>query len=223
MCVKTFLTPRCLPFVQQKCFNTTATSYNELVFQICQAQHKSLKHYQLLLSSTYSTSTKQKMSLSASPRDKQLAGNWLETKWLASTKTSFSELSNIALKWPPVSRTFYLAGVDPENLYQVTYGSNRELHDTLHAIYVEHGAVDLQVRGCDEDGKYYLKCSQPGRKRGPAKAVICVSLTKVEKGRTHVAKNELPQPEGDEKAQDQGDWEDVMRDEAEEEDDWVKV
>ena len=66
------------------------------------------------------------MSLSASPLDKQLTGNWL-----ASTKTRFIELSEFALKRPFVSRTFCLAGVDPENLYQLTYGRKKELHNTL--------------------------------------------------------------------------------------------
>ena len=71
------------------------------------------------------------MPLSNLPYDERLTGNWLEAKWLGSTKTQFLELSKLALKWPPVSHTFCFAGVEPENLYHMTYGSNSELHKTL--------------------------------------------------------------------------------------------
>lgn len=93
------------------------------------------------------------MAFSAPPRDGQLAGNWREAKWLASTKTRFYGIRDIALKWPPVSYTFCVAGVDPENIHKVTEGSDSELDNALHNIYAEYGPVDLQVRGCDRDGK----------------------------------------------------------------------
>lgn len=63
---------------------------------------------------------------------------------------------------------------------------------------------------------------QPGRKHD-TKAVIRVSPAKVEKGRAAVANTEPSQPAVDGQVQDQEDWQDVLRDEVEEEDDWVKV
>ena len=60
---------------------------------------------------------------------------------------------------------------------------------------------------------------QPGRKRGTAKAVICVSLAKVEKSKMAGAETESSQSMVDWEMQD---WEEVASD-KEVEDDWVKV
>ncbi|CAD6583738.1 MAG: hypothetical protein ASARMPREDX12_001439 [Alectoria sarmentosa] len=159
------------------------------------------------------------MPLPNLPCDERLTGNWLEDKWLGRSKRQFLKLSKLALKCAPMNNAFYLAGVKPENLYHMTYASNSELHNTLHTIYVEHGTVNLYDCGRDEDGKYYLKCSGPGRKRGTAKAVICVSLAKVEKSKMAGAETESSQSMVDWEMQD---WEEVASD-KEVEDDWVKV
>lgn len=76
------------------------------------------------------------MPLSPSLHDEQVTGNWL-----TNTKTRFFELGKIAFECPPLSRTFCLAGVNPENVYQVTYdpedvyqvtySSDSELHKIL--------------------------------------------------------------------------------------------
>ena len=71
------------------------------------------------------------MPPSGLPRNEKLAGDWLEAKWLASSKTKFFELSKTALRWPPVSYTLCFADVDPEKLHKVTYGSSSELDNTL--------------------------------------------------------------------------------------------
>ncbi|CAD6588612.1 MAG: hypothetical protein ASARMPRED_003616 [Alectoria sarmentosa] len=158
------------------------------------------------------------MPFSNLPCDERLTGNWLEDNWLGRSKRQFLKLSKLALKCAPVNNAFYLARVKPENLYHMTYGSNSELHNTLHSIYVEHGAFDLHVRGCDEDGKYHLKCSEPGRKRGTAKTVVCVSLAKVEKSKTAGVETESSQSMVDGGMQD---WEEAASD-KEVEDEWVK-
>ena len=108
-----------------------------------------------------------------------------------------------------------------------------------HDIYVEYGPVDLQVRGRDADGNYYLSqmlagmrswcllvvrldpanpCCQPGHRYGPAKAGIWVSPAKVEEDRTAAAMIEPWRV-----VVDREDREEVVSDEAEQEDDWVKV
>lgn len=71
------------------------------------------------------------MPPSKPPREDQLTGNWLEAKWFANARTRFFDFSKNALKWPPVSLDFCLAGVDPEKLFNVTYGSSSELDTTL--------------------------------------------------------------------------------------------
>lgn len=63
---------------------------------------------------------------------------------------------------------------------------------------------------------------QPGRKRGTAKAVVCVSPAKVEKSRTAGAETESSQSMVDGEVQDWEDWEEIASD-KEVEDDWVKV
>ena len=67
--------------------------------------------------------------------NEQLAGNWSEAKWLASTKTRFFELSKTARKWPPVTNAFCYAGVDPAKLIHMTCGSNDELDRVLVCLH----------------------------------------------------------------------------------------
>ena len=65
------------------------------------------------------------MPSSPPPRDDRPAENW------ASTRTRFYEMTKVALEWPAVSHTYCFAGVEPEKLYKVTYGSNSELRNIL--------------------------------------------------------------------------------------------
>ena len=60
---------------------------------------------------------------------------------------------------------------------------------------------------------------QPGRKRGTAKTVVCVSLAKVEKSKTAGVETESSQSMVDGGMQD---WEEAASD-KEVEDEWVKV
>ena len=71
------------------------------------------------------------MPPSAPSRNDGPADNWLEAKWVTSTKKRFFELTKVALKWPAVSHAYCFAGIEQENLHKVTYGSDNELRNTL--------------------------------------------------------------------------------------------
>ena len=92
-------------------------------------------------------------------------------------------------------------------------------------IYVEHGTFDLKVRGCDEDGSYYLNCwqgLQPCYQKLVGQPVIRVSSALEQKRRAATAKGESSHSLVDETADYQKDWVEIKKD-AEVEDEWIQV
>ena len=124
----------CLSFAQHRYFiNTTATHKSSQFFErkpiMCNILRQFFNFiYQITSLPTPSSS----MASPTTVRNDKLAGNWLEKKWLAKTIPSFFAVSKIALKWRPITPTFYLlAGVELEDVYQMTCGSNIELQNTM--------------------------------------------------------------------------------------------
>lgn len=75
------------------------------------------------------------MSFSPPLRDEHLAGERFKAKWLACTRRRYFQLKQFALSCAPVSYTFCYAGLDPESLNTVTYGSDSELDEALVRIF----------------------------------------------------------------------------------------
>ena len=71
------------------------------------------------------------MSPSAPSRDDPL-----KAEWLTSTKAHTIELCKVALKTSPRSHAYCFNGVDPEDIYKVTSGKERELDNRLVCLHL---------------------------------------------------------------------------------------